>query len=58
MVKFPAALSIALWPVLSLWAVRIISYIFDLPSEYFWMALVVGSGAALFEWQLIKARQH
>jgi hypothetical protein len=57
MLKLPAALSIALWLVLSLWAIRIISYIFDLPSEYFWIALVLGSGAALFEWQQIKARQ-
>ena len=57
MVRLPAALSIGLWLVLSLWAVRIVSYIFDLPSGYFWIALIVGGGAAVAEWQQIKARQ-
>lgn len=57
MVNLPAALSIALWLVLSLWAVGMIAYIFDLSSEYVWLAFIVGIPAALFEWQQIKARR-
>lgn len=56
MIRLPALLAIALWFVLSVWAVGIAAYVFDFPGEYVWVAFIVGVGAALFESQQIKAR--
>ena len=45
MVKLPEALSIALWLGLFLWALRIISYIFELPVGFFWLAVLERASA-------------
>jgi hypothetical protein len=50
MFGLPASLSIALWLVGCVWIVALVGYYFEMPSEFVWMLLLVGIGAALFEW--------
>jgi hypothetical protein len=58
MATLSPALSIAFWLVGSLWTVGLVAYMFDLPSDYVWVAFVVGIGVALFEWNVHAARSR
>jgi hypothetical protein len=41
-VRLPISLAIALWLVCAMWAVAIVTYIFDFPSEIVWLCLTLG----------------
>jgi hypothetical protein len=55
MVGIPVALAIALWLVLSVWVVALVSYIFDLSSDIVWLTLMMGVAAAYVEWTLRRS---
>jgi hypothetical protein len=49
MVGIPVALAIALWLVLSVWAVALVSNIFGFPSDIVWLTLLMGVAAGYME---------
>jgi hypothetical protein len=55
MVGIPVALAIALWLVLSVWAVALVTYIFDLSSDIVWLTLMMGVAAGYVEWTLRRS---
>ncbi len=57
MVGIPVALAIALWLVLSVWAVALVTYIFDLSSDIVWLTLMMGTAAGYVEWTLRRNRK-
>jgi hypothetical protein len=57
MVGIPVALAIALWLVLSVWAVALVTYIFDLSSDIVWLTLMMGIAAGYVEWTLRRNRK-
>jgi len=54
----PASLAIALWLVGSLWAVGLVAYMLDFPSEVVWLSLGVGIVTGVVEWRLIRTRSN
>jgi len=47
--EIPPSLAIALWLVGCVWIVALAGYYFEMPSEFVWMILFVGTGTAIFE---------
>jgi hypothetical protein len=53
----PNSLAIAIWLVAAMWIVGLLAYYFDYPTDLIWLVLLLGIGAAMAEWRMIRGER-